>query len=85
MQAWPTAFEQQLSQMLGGVGIDGGVAVESVGALPSDEHDLNVQQLARIACALFDIPVYEGKLVESLHVLLTLFSEFRNNAHFSGN
>ncbi len=34
-----------------------------------------------IICALLDIPVYKSK-IQSIHVLLTLFSEFKNSEHF---
>jgi intraflagellar transport protein 46 len=40
--------------------------------LPSAELDLSLEEYARVICALFDIPV-KGNLVESLHVLFTLF------------
>ena len=49
--------------------------------LPTGDMDIKVEEFARIACALLDIPV-QGKLTESLHTLFTLFSEFKNNQHF---
>ena len=39
------------------------------------------QEYAKIVCCIMDIPVYNN-LVESLHVLFTLYSEFKNNQHF---
>ena len=66
MQAWPADVEAVLRQ----VGSD-------VAGL-----DLTAVELARLGCALLGIPVHDGKLVESLHVLFTLYHEFSNNSHF---
>lgn len=49
--------------------------------LPGHEIELDVKDYARVVCALLDIPVYD-KITESLHVLFTLYSEFKNNSHF---
>jgi len=49
--------------------------------LPNPSLDLDLEEYVRIVCAIFDIPVYNN-CVESLHVLFTLFSEFKNNHHF---
>jgi len=49
--------------------------------LPNPGLDLPLEEYARIVCAIFDIPVHQN-CVESLHVLFTLFSEFKNNVHF---
>ncbi len=49
--------------------------------LPPAEIDLSTEDYARVACAILDIPVH-GNVVESLHVLFTLFSEFKKNQHF---
>ena len=35
-------------------------------------------------CALLDAPVYDGNYVESLHLLFTLYMEFKENPHFAG-
>ena len=66
MQAWPSDVEAVLRQ----VGSD----VEGL--------DLTATELAKVSCALLGIPVHEGRLVESLHVLFTLYSDFTNNSHF---
>ena len=34
-----------------------------------------------LRCAILDIPVYNS-LTESLHVLFTLYSDFKANVHF---
>lgn len=49
--------------------------------LPGADLDVDVETFARMACGLLDIPVYNN-IIESLHVLFTLFSEFRANQHF---
>ena len=53
---------------------------------PGPEIDMHAADYAKIICAMSDIPVHKlqnGKpVVESLHVLFTLFSEFRSNQHF---
>lgn len=53
---------------------------------PSDEIDMHVSDYARLICAMTDIPIHKSannkSVIESLHVLFTLFVEFRNNQHF---
>jgi intraflagellar transport protein 46 len=73
MQEWPPQLEELLK----------------TNALPGADLDLSVEEYARIVCALLDIPVYPsatsaaGSLVQSLHVLFTLYGEFKANAHFA--
>jgi intraflagellar transport protein 46 len=55
--------------------------------LPEPSMDLSLEEYVRVICSMLDIPVYSN-MVESLHVLFTLYSEFKNNQHFtsaSGN
>ena len=42
---------------------------------------LCAQEYARVCCAMLDIPVHNS-VTQSLHVLFTLYSEFKNNPHF---
>ncbi|KAF0695440.1 Aste57867_13728 [Aphanomyces stellatus] len=49
--------------------------------VPHAELDVTVEQYTRIICAILDIPVYKN-VYESLHVLFTLYLEFRSNQHF---
>ena len=35
-----------------------------------------------VVFSLLDIPLYEHSYKESLHILFTLFSEFKQNPHF---
>ncbi|MEW5306590.1 MAG: hypothetical protein WDW38_007898 [Sanguina aurantia] len=48
---------------------------------PTGELDLDLKTYSKMLCALLDIPVYENP-VESLHVLFTLYLEFKNNPVF---
>lgn len=50
-------------------------------ALPSASMDMALEQYVRVICALLDIPVHKN-VYESLHVLFTLYLEFRSNQHF---
>ena len=53
---------------------------------PGPEIDMDVSDYAKIICAMSDVPVHKLQnnkaTIESLHVLFTLFSEFRSNQHF---
>jgi intraflagellar transport protein 46 len=57
-------------------------ALESL-PLPTAEMDLSVEEYTRVICALLDIPV-KGNLVESLHVLFSLYQMFKDFGHFPG-
>eukprot|EP00823_Brevimastigomonas_motovehiculus_P002164 TRINITY_DN136_c0_g2_i1.p1 TRINITY_DN136_c0_g2~~TRINITY_DN136_c0_g2_i1.p1 ORF type:complete len:508 (-),score=216.41 TRINITY_DN136_c0_g2_i1:307-1830(-) len=50
--------------------------------LPSSELEMDLSQYVRTVCAILDVPVYD-KLTESLHALFTLYSDCKNNAHFT--
>ena len=53
---------------------------------PGPEIDMDPNCYARVILSMLDIPVHKlannKSLIESLHVLFTLFSEFRQNQHF---
>lgn len=49
--------------------------------LPSAELDVDIKTYARIVCSIVDIPVYSN-VTESLHVLFTLYSAFKDSVHF---
>ena len=66
MQAWPQEMEDLLAKV----------------TLPTAMLDLDLTQFVTTLCAVLDIPVHDGKLTESLHLLFELFSEFKNNQHF---
>ena len=42
---------------------------------------LDLATYVRTVCAFLDIPIY-GSLTEALHVLFTLYSDFKANVHF---
>ena len=46
--------------------------------LPDENLDISIQDFAKVACAILDIPIYSNH-VESLHVLFTLLLELQNN------
>lgn len=58
-------------------------ALQSI-PLPSADMDLTIEEYAKIICAFLDIPV-KGNIIESLHVLFTLFMTFEENQHFPEN
>ncbi len=66
MQEWPQAFEELLKK----------------NPLPGADAALSVDEYARVICGVCDVPVYGQSLVQSLHVLFTLYHEFRSNVHF---
>lgn len=53
---------------------------------PGPEIDMHTADYARLVCSMVDIPCHKlannKSIIESLHVLFTLFSEFRQNQHF---
>lgn len=56
---------------------------------PSYEIDISVIDYAKIICTLLDIPIHKltnnKSIIEALHVLFTLYNEFKNNPHFQHN
>ncbi|EFC39557.1 hypothetical protein NAEGRDRAFT_81229 [Naegleria gruberi] len=65
IQAWPDAFEEELAKT----------------DLPGADLDVDLEEYVKIICSLLDIPVYDGHLIESLHVLFTLYLDFKTNQH----
>eukprot|EP00116_Pleurobrachia_bachei_P003836 sb/3464098/ len=49
--------------------------------LPSAEMDCELGEYVDIICSILDIPIYQNR-IHSLHLLFTLFSEFKNSQHF---
>eukprot|EP00033_Pygsuia_biforma_P003516 GCRY01003849.1.p1 GENE.GCRY01003849.1~~GCRY01003849.1.p1 ORF type:complete len:387 (+),score=120.77 GCRY01003849.1:136-1296(+) len=68
MKEWPGEFENILQQL----------------SLPPADIDLSVNEYAKVCCSLLDIPTYPGSLVESLHMLFSLYLEFKQSQHFGG-
>ncbi len=46
--------------------------------LPTADIDCTLDQYVEMRCAILDIPIYQSK-IQALHVLFTLFSEFKNS------
>lgn len=49
--------------------------------LPSPELDLSLAEYAKTLCSILDIPTYDNP-IESLHMLFSIYVDFRNNPHF---
>ena len=67
MQEWPSEFENML---------------KSMGGIPDAGLHGDLRTYADIMCALLDIPVYKSR-IQSLHVLFSLFSVFKQSQHFN--
>jgi intraflagellar transport protein 46 len=67
MEEWPADMEAAFKQI----------------EFPGPEIDMNVADYARLVVSMCDIPVHKLQnnkpVIESLHVLFTLFCEFRSN------
>jgi intraflagellar transport protein 46 len=54
--------------------------------LPSPDLDVSLEGYIRIICSILGIPVHDlsnkKSNIESLHVLFTLYSDFKSNQHF---
>ena len=66
LKVWPSDFEAALANL----------------ELPTGDINLDVSQFAKLACAICDIPVHDNKLIESLHMLFSLYTELKSNSHF---
>jgi len=67
MQVWPAEFEEYLQ----------------LNPLPEmTDLDLELPAYIRVIASILDIPVHQ-QLTETLHVMFTLYSEFKSNQHFS--
>lgn len=49
--------------------------------LPSPDLDLSIAEYAKVLCSILDIPTYDNP-IESLHLMFSLYIDFRNNPHF---
>ncbi|XP_071175924.1 intraflagellar transport protein 46 homolog isoform X2 [Mytilus galloprovincialis] len=71
MQEWPPEFEELLKEV----------------GLPTADLDCDLSEYVEIVCSILDIPIYKGSSqhnskIQALHVLFTLYSEFKNSQHF---
>lgn len=49
--------------------------------LPTAEMNCDLAEYIDMICAILDIPVYKSR-IQPLHVLFSLYSEFKNSQHF---
>jgi len=67
MQVWPAEFEEFLQS----------------NPLPElSELELELSDYIKLIASILDVPVY-SQITETLHVIFTLYSEFKSNQHFS--
>lgn len=67
MQVWPAEFEEFLQS----------------NPLPElSDLELELPEYIRLIASILDVPVY-NQITETLHVIFTLYSEFKSNQHFS--
>ncbi|GAA6099817.1 intraflagellar transport protein 46 homolog [Tachysurus ichikawai] len=52
--------------------------------LPTADINCDLAEYIDIICGILDIPVYKNR-IQSLHVLFTLYSEFKNSQHFKNS
>ncbi|KAM9255686.1 intraflagellar transport protein 46 homolog [Cariama cristata] len=50
-------------------------------SLPTAEMNCDLAEYIDMICAILDIPVYKSR-IQPLHVLFSLYSEFKNSQHF---
>ena len=67
MQEWPLDFENLL---------------KSMGGIPDASLQCDLRTYVDVMCALLDIPIYKSR-IQSLHVLFSLFSVFKQSQHFN--
>ena len=70
IKVWPAEIEDHLNNM----------------NLFGEELDFSLKDFCSLNCNILDIPVHntnnKKNIIESLHVMFTLFSEFKMNQHF---
>jgi intraflagellar transport protein 46 len=70
MDVWPHEVEEALAHL----------------ELPGPELDIDLASYVKIVCTLLDVPVHslpnKRGMVESLHLVFSLYSEFKSNQHF---
>jgi len=58
--------------------------------IPKEDLSISTDSYAKIICNLLDIPIHnknsnnnnDNSIIEALHVLFSLYSEFKENKHF---
>ena len=82
MQEWPPEFEQLLEKVILTTYEPFNKYFLQV-KLPHANLDISLKQYSKLTCSVLDIPVYSN-YIESLHLLFTLYSAFKENSHFGG-
>jgi len=53
---------------------------------PDEKINMKLPEYSRLICNMLDIPIHKlnsnNSTIEALHVLFTLYSEFKENPHF---
>lgn len=75
LQVWPYNIEEFLEESF---------KPGTLSELDLDAAGLSLKDFIKMICVLLDIPVHDGSLTDSLHVLFSLYSEFKHNQHFGG-
>jgi hypothetical protein len=65
MEPWPEDFNEALKN-------------ETI-VLPDAKLDLPLADYGKLLCSILDIPVHDGHLIESIHLMFSLFMEFKAN------
>lgn len=70
MQIWPEKMESTLKDI----------------PFPGEEINMSLENYSSIVCNMLDLPIHKKDsnkaIIEALHVLFTLYSEFKENQHF---
>ena len=80
MQQWPPEYEDLLKEVKtkNNLEIKQFYLFNLKVNLPSADLNVELPVYVNILCGLLDIPVYKSK-IQSLHVLFSLYSEFKNS------
>ena len=82
MELWPSDVEELLAELQRNNAQKNSNTSSKQPPLSVVDLDVGLRDLARIVCAVLDVPVYDGQLIQSLHVVFTLYAEFMANPHF---
>jgi intraflagellar transport protein 46 len=70
MQEWPVEMEEAFNSI----------------PLPGSDIDISLPDYAKLICGILDIPVQKlnnkKSIIEALHLLFSLYTEFKENPHF---
>lgn len=70
MDEWPSQMEQAMRNF----------------EFPGPDIAMSTEEYARLMCAMLNIPVHKTAnnkgVIEALHMMFTVFSDFKENPHF---